>query len=116
MTGAGRRIPYATERNKQLAAKFVGGITADGGTDRLTALKRAISFAPDVIFFLTDADDPMSPRELDEIARDNRRARSAICTIEFGRRQSPSPGSFLAELARQSGGQYGYVNTATLSP
>ena len=115
ITGGGRRTAFATDRNKQLAAKFVGGITADGGTDRLTALKDAIAFAPDVIFFLTDADDPMSPGELAEIARDNRRAQAAICVIEFGRRQSPSPGNFLTELAKQSGGQYGYVNTAMLS-
>jgi hypothetical protein len=111
----GRRIPFATDRNKQLAARFVGGIIADGGTDRLTALKQAIAQVPDVIFFLTDADDPMTAGELAEIARDNSRARATICTIEFGRRQSPSPGNFLAELARQSGGQYGYVNTTTLS-
>jgi hypothetical protein len=112
----GRRLAFATDRNKQLAARFVGGITADGGTDRLTALKQAIASAPDVIFFLTDSDDPMSPGELAEVARDNSRARAAICTIEFGRRQSPSPGNFLAELARQSGGQYGYVNTSTFDP
>jgi hypothetical protein len=114
IAGGGRRIAFATDRNKQLAAKFVGGIVADGGTDRLTALKSAIALAPDVVFFLTDADDPMSPGELAEIARLNSRARSAICTIEFGRRRAPSPGNFLAELARQSGGQYGYINTATL--
>ena len=58
ITGGGRRIAFATDRNKQLAANFVGGITADGGTDRLVALHEAIAFAPDVIFFLTDADDP----------------------------------------------------------
>jgi hypothetical protein len=115
MTGGGRRIAFATDRNKQLAANFVGGITADGGTDRLTALREAISFAPDVIFFLTDADDPMTPSELSDIARANRRARSAISVIEFGRRQSPSPNNFLAELARESGGQYGYVNTTRLT-
>jgi hypothetical protein len=112
---AGRRLPFATDRHKQLAANFVGGVTADGGTDRLTALKQAIAFAPHVIFFLTDADDPMSPGELAEIARDNGRSRAAICVIEFGRRQSPLPGNFLVELAHQSGGQYGYVNTLTLS-
>jgi Ca-activated chloride channel family protein len=114
ITGGGNRIAFATDRNKQLAARFIGGITADGGTDRLTALKKAIAFAPDVIFFLTDADDPMAPSELAEIARDNSRAQAAICVIEFGRRQAPSPGNFLAELAAQSRGQYGYVNTATL--
>ena len=114
ITGGGRRIAFATERNKRLAANFVGGITADGGTDRLIALREAIDFAPDVIFFLTDADDPMSPSELADIARANRRAQSSICVIEFGRRQAPLPENFLSELARESGGQYGYVNTSML--
>jgi hypothetical protein len=115
ISGGGRRIAFATDRNKQLAANFVGGIVADGGTDRLVALREALSFAPDVVFFLTDADDPMSPSELAAIARANRRAQAAICAIEFGRRQAPSPGNFLSELARQSGGQYGYVNTTRLT-
>jgi len=114
IAGGSRRIAFATERNKQLAANFVGGITATGGTDRLVALKEAISFAPDVIFFLTDADDPMSPSELTEIARANRRVQAAICVIEFGRRQSPPTSNFLSELAHHSGGQYGYVNTMAL--
>ncbi|MEX2306064.1 MAG: hypothetical protein WD738_00630 [Pirellulales bacterium] len=114
ITGGGRRIAFATDRNKQLAANFVGGIVADGGTDRLIALREALSFAPDVVFFLTDADDPMAPSELADIARANRRAQAAICVIEFGRRQSPTPGNFLSELARESGGQYGYVNANQL--
>jgi hypothetical protein len=115
ITGGGRRIAFATDRNKQLAANFVGGITADGGTDRLAALREAIDFAPDVIFFLTDADDAMSASELAEIARTNRRLRTAICVIEFGRRATPPGSNFLTELARESGGQYGYVNAAALS-
>ena len=57
----------------------------------------------------------LTPAELAEISRDNSRAKATICTIEFGRRQSPSPNNFLVELARQTGGQYGYINTATLS-
>ena len=115
ITAGGRRIAFASDRNKQLAANFVGGITADGGTDRLVALREAISFSPDVIFFLTDADDPMSASELAEIARANRRSRSAICVIEFGRRATPPGSNFLTELARQTGGQYGYVNAARLT-
>ncbi|HEY3391275.1 MAG TPA: hypothetical protein VGK58_01115 [Lacipirellulaceae bacterium] len=115
ITGGGRRIAFATDRNKQLAANFVGGITADGGTDRLTALREAIGIAPDVIFFLTDADDAMPASELAEIARANRRSRAAICVIEFGRRSTPPGSNFLTELARESGGQYGYVNAAALS-
>jgi hypothetical protein len=108
--GGGRRIAFATDRNKQLAANFVGGITADGGTDRLAALKLAVQMQPDVIFFLTDADDPMPASELAEIERLNRRARASISTIEFGR--GPRRGdNFLVDLAERSGGQYGYVDT-----
>ena len=110
ITGCGRRIAFATDRNKQLAANFVGGIMSDGGTDRFEALKQAIALQPDVIFFLTDADDPMPASELAEIARRNRRGRATICTIEFGR--GPRQGeNFLVNLANQTGGQYAYVDT-----
>jgi von Willebrand factor type A domain len=114
VSGGGHRIAFATDRNKRLAANFVGGITADGGTDRMFALREALNFAPDVIFFLTDADDPMSPSELAEVARANRNVQAAICAIEFGKDPAPKPNDFLARLARESGGQYGYVNTTTL--
>jgi len=45
---AGARIesPFASDRNKKLASNFVGGITADGGTDRMVALREAINLAP----------------------------------------------------------------------
>lgn len=106
---------FATEINKQLAANFVGGITADGGTDRMAALREAVGCAPDVIFFLSDADDPMSAGELAELDRLNRRIHAAICVIEFGRAAAPSADNFLMRLAHSSGGQYGYVDTTTLT-
>jgi hypothetical protein len=114
LTGGGRRIAFASDRNKKLAANFVGGITADGGTDRFVALREAINFAPDVIFFLTDADGPMSPSELAAIARANRKVQATICVIEFGTKPAPTPNNFLARIAQESGGQYGYVDTTKL--
>jgi hypothetical protein len=114
LTGGGHRIAFASDRNKKLAANFVGGITADGGTDRMLALREALNFAPDVVFFLTDDDDPMSPSELAEIARSNRKAQAAICVIEFGKTRAPVPNNSLAQLAHDSGGQYGYVDTSKL--
>jgi hypothetical protein len=114
LSGGGHRIAFATDRNKKLAIRFVGGITADGGTDRFPALRAAVSLRPDVIFFLTDADDPMSHSELDEIAELNRRAGVAICTIEFGRGPARAGKNFLTELARTTSGQYGYVDTTQL--
>ncbi|MEX2091530.1 MAG: hypothetical protein WD971_02575, partial [Pirellulales bacterium] len=47
LSGGGRRVAFATDRNKKLAARFVGGITADGGTDRLPALRAAVQMQPD---------------------------------------------------------------------
>jgi hypothetical protein len=114
ISGGGRRIAFASDRNKKLAANFVGGITADGGTDRMYALREALNFAPDVIFFLTDADDPMSPSEMAELARANRRVQASICVIEFGKNPAPTPNNFLARLAHDNGGQYGYVDTTKL--
>ena len=114
ITGGGHRIAFASDRNKKLAGNFVGGITADGGTDRMYALREALNFAPDVIFFLTDADDAMSPSEMAELARANRRVQASICVIEFGKNPAPTPNNFLARLAHDNGGQYGYVDTTKL--
>ena len=114
ISGGGRRIAFASDRNKKLAANFVGGIMADGGTDRMNALREALHFAPDVIFFLSDADDPMSASEMAELARANRKAQASICVIEFGKKPAPAPNNFLARLARDNGGQYGYVDTTKL--
>jgi hypothetical protein len=114
VSGGGHRIAFASDRNKKLAANFIGGITADGGTDRMYALREALNYAPDVIFFLTDADDPMSASEMAELARANRKVQAAICVIEFGKKPAPEPNDFLARLAHDNGGQYGYVDTTKL--
>jgi hypothetical protein len=114
ITGGGGRIAFASERNKQLAANFIGGISADGGTDRFPALKQAFAFQPDVIFFLSDAADTMPASELADLAKLHERFGTAICVIEFGQDAAPPENNFLKELARQTGGQYGYVNAAKL--
>jgi hypothetical protein len=114
LTGGGHRIAFASDRNKKLAANFVGGITADGGTDRMYALKEALNFSPDVIFFLTDADDAMSPSEIAELARINQKVQASICVIEFGKGPPTNPNDFLARLAHDNRGQYGYVDTTKL--
>lgn len=109
-----QRIAFATEQNKKMADRLLGGVTAFGGTDRLLALQNAIRLGPDVVFFLTDADGPMSALDLDDIARLNRRYNTTICTIEFGRGPSGGRYNFLKALAETTGGQYGYVNINAL--
>ncbi len=108
-----RRIAFASDRNKKLAGNFVGSVTADGGTDRMYALKEALAFAPDVIFFLTDADDAMSASEMAELARINEKMQASICVIEFGKGPAPTA-NFLSRLAHDNNGQYGYVDITKL--
>jgi hypothetical protein len=108
-TGTPGRLAFANEQNKQRAARFVESITAEGGTAHEDALKLAIRLQPDVIFFLTDADDPkLSPAQLEKIQ--SIAAGIAINVIEFGTGPQPDRNSFLAQLARQNSGLYAYVD------
>lgn len=109
-----QRIAFASEQNKRMADRLLRGVTAHGGTDRRDALLAALRLGPDVIFFLTDVDSPMTDVELQEIARANNRYHAMICTIEFGRGPDPKRYNFLRALAERTGGQYGYINTNTL--
>lgn len=107
-TGTPNRLAFATEQNKQRAIRFIDSIKAEGGTAHDDALRLAIRLRPDVIFFLTDADDPkLTAAELAKIRR--LAAGVIINAIEFGPGPKPEGDSFLAELARQNGGGYAYV-------
>ncbi len=107
------RMEWADGVSKALAATFVDEISATGGTSHMLALRMALRMRPDVIFFLTDADEPsMSPAELREIKRTNRG--TTICSVEFGNGPQQSTNNFLSKLARQNGGQHVYVDTSTL--
>lgn len=109
-------LALADSRGKRNAESFVNAISAIGGTDHMEALKRALACRPDVIFFLTDADEPvMSAGNLAEIKR---RARDAggvqINSIEFGVGEKSSPnGNFIERLAQENGGQYIYIDVSS---
>ncbi len=112
-TGDPDRLVFATEQNKQAAARFLSTITADGGTQHEAALSAAIKLRPDVIFFLTDADDPkLYPAQLQRI---HRMANGiTINTIEFGYGPRVDDDNFLVRLARENGGQHAYFDVSTL--
>ncbi len=113
--GESNRLFFATDRNKELAARFVRGITADGGTEHEGALRAAIALQPDVIFFLTDADEPrLWPNQLEQLRR---RARGiTIHAIEFGFGPQQNPRNFLVQLAEQNGGQHTYIDVSQFAP
>jgi hypothetical protein len=113
LSGNDGRLAFGTRQNKRLAERFIMGITADGATQHEEAILLALAMDPDVIFFLTDADEPsLSPRQLAHIARRNNG--TSINTIEFGYGPQGNSDNFLAWLARQNGGRHVYVNIANL--
>jgi len=108
-TGTPGRLAFATEPNKQRVVRFLESITAAGGTAHEDALRLAIRLQPDVIFFLTDGDDPkLTPAQLAKIS--HLAAGIVINAIEFGPGPKPPGASFLAALAQQNGGGYAYVD------
>jgi hypothetical protein len=110
-TGTPGRLAFATDDNKQRATRFLDTIVADGGTDHELALRVAIRLHPDVIFFLTDADDPkLTATQLAKIR--HLAAGIIIHAVEFGSGAKPAGKSFLAELAGQNGGKHVYVDVS----
>ncbi|HET6879174.1 MAG TPA: hypothetical protein VFI31_03400 [Pirellulales bacterium] len=103
-------LVFADDRAKELARRFVGGINADGATEHYEPLMKALRLAPDVIFFLTDADEPvLSDVKITRI-RNTNGGRTSINTIEFGEGPQPRRENFLGRIARENGGKYIYID------
>lgn len=99
---------WGTDTNRTRASQFVRNIEPDGGTNHVAALLEALKLAPDVIFFLTDAGEPiLYAKDLDLIKRRNN-GRSTIFTIEFGKGANLRTDNFLKKLARDNGGAHTY--------
>lgn len=113
LSGSPGRLVFGSQQNKALAQKFVGGITADGGTEHEEALMMALRLAPDVIFFLTDADEPrMTPQQLARIERMN--PGTTINAIEFGYGPQTDANNFLVQLAHRNAGNHVYIDVAEI--
>lgn len=107
------RLAFGTEENKARARRFVESVTASGGTRHMEAVLLALNLQPDVIFLLTDADDPqLSDAQVAAIVR--RAGGTTIHTIEFGYGPQKRPDNFLVRLARLTGGQHVYVDISRL--
>lgn len=108
------RLVLGTEPNKTLARRFVGGITSDGGTQHEAALMAALRLKPDVVFFLTDGDEPgLTPNQMRRVKKLCDGV-TTINTIEFGLGPSLGTDNFLTRLARETGGQYAYFDVSVL--
>jgi hypothetical protein len=101
---------FATELNKQLATQEIDRITPDRGTEHKAALIEALSLKPDVVYFLTDGDEPaLSAAELKEIHRHT--GSTTIHVIKLGDGTlTTRQVSWLELLARQAGGEFREFN------
>lgn len=104
---------FADDNGKRQADSFIRSVVADGGTNHIDALKLALAMRPDVIFFLTDADEPrLTNHELAEIRERN--LGTTISTVEYGAGPRQHRRTFLQDLAEQNGGQHRYVDITQL--
>lgn len=111
-TGQPGRLAFGTQQNKAEARRFVNSVVAEGGSAHEDALLTAIRMHPDVIFYLSDADDPKL-RAADLARLEKSAAGILIHAIEFGKGPRRG-GGFMAKLAEQSGGEYTYVDVSKL--
>jgi hypothetical protein len=108
------RLVWGTPQNKLQANRFIDGIIADGATRHEEALMAALKMGADVIFFLTDADQPeLTPAQLARIHARNSGG-TMINTIEFGLGPQVDRRNFLVKLAEQNGGQHVYFDVSKL--
>ena len=76
----------------------------EGGTDHEPALKMAFLLRPDVVYFLTDADD-LKPRHL-RLVRSLNQSRAIVHTIELNNRNRDRRQMPLQVMARENRGVY----------
>jgi hypothetical protein len=83
-------------------------LPASGGTNHVQALHLGLALRPDVLFFVTDADE-LPYEQIEAITRGNS-SRAAIHIVELTRRRGGPSDSPLAHLARDNGGTYRRVS------
>jgi hypothetical protein len=88
-------------------AERLKDLPASGGTDHANALRRGLALRPDVLFFVTDADQ-LPYAQIESITRGNPGA--AIHIVELTRRRGGVYDGPLARLARDNGGTYRRVS------
>ena len=110
------KMIFATDTNKRRAAGFVRGMPGDGGTAHLPALKQALAMAPEVLFFLTDADDPrLTLPQLDDIQRRAELTRTTIHAVQFNVGPATNDGGWIRDLAVMNRGTYKYVDVTSIN-
>ncbi|MEO0529563.1 MAG: VWA domain-containing protein [Planctomycetota bacterium] len=108
-----RRVARGTDEDKRRAIQMIQSVSAEGGTVGKETLDFAIRKRPDVVFFLTDGDLPMTAAELAEVIGDAAGS-ITIHTVEFGKGPDHGRRNVMVALAEGTGGERCYVDTTLL--
>ena len=113
--GVSNRMHFAKEADKKRAKQFVRAMIANGGTEHLSALRMGLAFGSDVLFFMTDADEPrLTDAQLQDLQERALRTRTTIHTIQFRAGPQTGSGGWIRALAEMIKGTYRYVDVDTL--
>ena len=92
--------------NKTRCARFLNSLVPSGGTSPEQALAVGLKMRPDVVFFLTDADEELSDQTLERIQTLRRQCKvQQICVVEFRKSTDPVKKTY-RRLAGENGGSY----------
>lgn len=111
--GGGQLTP-ATDGNIRNAARLLREIKPDGGTNHNVALQAALALEPQVIYFLTDADN-MQSDDVAKLTQANRRLSRlvSIHTIQFANGPPDAAAETFRTLALHNNGTHTHVNVQT---
>jgi hypothetical protein len=114
--GSSGRMIFATDNEKNRAERYVKGMPGDGATNHMPALLLGLSYGPDVLYFLTDAEDPfLSPTQLRQLQQRAELSRTTVHSVQFSIGPATSNGGWIRELAETNRGTYKYVDVTTLT-
>jgi hypothetical protein len=112
-----KRMLFATDADKARAQSFVSAMRGDGGTEHMAALKLGLTFAPEVLFFLTDAEHPsLNSEQLADLQRRAERGLTTIHAIQFNVGPAVGTGGWIRRLAEMNRGTYKYIDVTQLTP
>ena len=104
--GSGEGLIDVNSANKARCVRFLNSLVPTGGTSSEAALMAGLRMRPDVVFFLTDADEELTDQALERIQTLRRQCKvRQICVIEFRKSTDPVKKTY-KRLAAENGGTY----------
>lgn len=109
---SGGRICFGTEDNKLAAKRMIASIGTGPRTEHEPAIIMALRMRPDVLYLMTDGDDPaLERRDLERISRVNE-GRTIIHAVQFGKGAPKRGSDWLRQLAKENRGEYKFVDVS----